>query len=274
MQGTDRSANLKQVILALVQLLNLIAHQDKRPKLRLVVAEVDAFRILPIAEQGVRPRHRDVIDSDLALVAPAHRKLIVLLRESHHVDRPAGVFLEGQRLHHYVVLRVCWSFDIDELVDSVGRLEQVRVGVLAELALKITPEQRRDLWGLLALHLEAKPVLEAEIVDEADRARAVARHDARVLFRTLSAPAEPTLAACAACAICLLLLGVSWALLIAILIDVWLEEGHLVGLFKVLLVNLILIVLLVSTYKLLDPKLHPAKLDYVKFVDFSTLYHS
>ena len=46
------------------------------------------------------------------------------------------------------------------------------------------------------------------------------------------------------------------------------------GLFKVLLVNLILIVLLVSTYKLLDPKLHPAELDYVEFVDFSTLYHS
>ena len=46
------------------------------------------------------------------------------------------------------------------------------------------------------------------------------------------------------------------------------------GLFKVLLVNLILIVLLVSTYKLLDPKLHLAELDYVEFVDFSTLYHS
>ena len=110
-------------------------------------------------------------------------------------------------------------------------------------------------------------------MDEANRARTVARHDARVLFRTLGAPAEPTLAACASCTICLLLLRVSRALLIAIFIYVWLEEGHLVGLFKVLLVNLILIVLLVSTYKLLDSKLHPAELDYVKFVDFSTLYH-
>lgn len=43
------------------------------------------------------------------------------------------------------------------------------------------------------------------------------------------------------------------------------------GLFKVLLVNLILIVLLVSTYKLLDPKLHPTELYYVEFVDFSTI---
>ena len=43
------------------------------------------------------------------------------------------------------------------------------------------------------------------------------------------------------------------------------------GLFKVLLVNFLLIVLLVSTYELLDPELHPSQLDHVKFVDFNTL---
>ena len=43
------------------------------------------------------------------------------------------------------------------------------------------------------------------------------------------------------------------------------------GLFKVLLVNLLLIVLLVSTYELLNPKLHPPKLDDVELVDFYSL---
>lgn len=52
----------------------------------------------------------------------------------------------------------------------MGRLEEVRVGVLAQLALKVAPEEGRDLRRLLALHLETKPVLEAEVVDEANSA--------------------------------------------------------------------------------------------------------
>ena len=45
------------------------------------------------------------------------------------------------------------------------------------------------------------------------------------------------------------------------------------GLFKVLLVNLLLVVLLVSTYELLDPELHPAQLNHIKLVDFRPLYY-
>ena len=84
------------------------------------------------------------------------------------MDCPTGIFLKGKRLHHDVVLRVCRCLDVHETINSIVCLEQVGVGILAELALKVLPEKSGDLCSLFALHLHAEPIFEAGVVDEAD----------------------------------------------------------------------------------------------------------
>ena len=73
-------------------------------------------------------------------MASAHRKLIVLVAESHDVDRPARVLFQGQGLHNDEILRVSGCLNVNKLVDSVSRLEQVRIRIFAELAFKVSPE--------------------------------------------------------------------------------------------------------------------------------------
>jgi len=114
-------------------------------------------------------------------VTSAHRKLALLFSEGHNVDSATGVFLEGKRLHDDEVLRVCRRFYVHQFVDLVGRFEQVGVGILAEFTLEVAPEESRDLRGLLTLHLQTEPVLEALVVDKAHSARAVAGNDAWVI---------------------------------------------------------------------------------------------
>lgn len=82
------------------------------------------------------------------------------------MDRTTRVFFERQGLHYNVIVRVCRSFNVHKSVDPIRSLEQVRIGVLAELTLEISPEERRDLWCLFTLHLQVQPVLEAGVVDE------------------------------------------------------------------------------------------------------------
>ena len=65
-------------------------------------------------------------------------------------------------------MRVCWRLDVHETINSIICLEQVRVGILAELTLKVLPEESSDLRSLLALHFHAEPIFEAGVVDEAD----------------------------------------------------------------------------------------------------------
>ena len=96
---------------------------------------------------------RDIIHSDLALMASSHSELTMLLSKGHDMDRATRVFLKRQRLHHDVVLRVCWRLYVYQPIDSIFGLEEVGVGVLAELTLEIAPEERGYLRCLLALHL-------------------------------------------------------------------------------------------------------------------------
>ena len=82
-----------------------------------------------------------------------HSELTVLFCKCHDMDCTTRVFLKCQRLHHDVVLRVCWRLYVYKFVDSILGFEEVRVGVLAKLTLKIAPEECRYLRCLLALHL-------------------------------------------------------------------------------------------------------------------------
>ena len=73
-------------------------------------------------------------------MASAHRKLVVLVAKSHDVDRPARILLQGQGLHNDEILRVSGCLNVNKLVDSVSRLEQVRISIFAELAFEVSPE--------------------------------------------------------------------------------------------------------------------------------------
>eukprot|EP00350_Pseudokeronopsis_sp_OXSARD2_P009279 CAMPEP_0170555934 /NCGR_PEP_ID=MMETSP0211-20121228/14749_1 /TAXON_ID=311385 /ORGANISM="Pseudokeronopsis sp., Strain OXSARD2" /LENGTH=67 /DNA_ID=CAMNT_0010865971 /DNA_START=540 /DNA_END=743 /DNA_ORIENTATION=- len=57
--------------------------------------------------------------------------------------------------------------DVDELVDGLVDLEEVGVGLLADLALEVLPVHTGELIGLLLDHLAREPVLQALVVDEA-----------------------------------------------------------------------------------------------------------
>ena len=60
--------------------------------------------------------------------------------------------------------------NINQVVQLIlGRLKQVRIGILAELALKVAPKECRHLGSLFALHFELQPVFDALVVDEANR---------------------------------------------------------------------------------------------------------
>ena len=91
-ERADRPTDLVEVVLALGQLLTGLAHQEKRAELGLVIREVDAF-ILAVLEEGVGSGDRDIIHSDLALMASSHSELTMLLSEGHDMDRTARVFL-------------------------------------------------------------------------------------------------------------------------------------------------------------------------------------
>ena len=108
-------------------------------------------------------------------------------------------------------------------------------------------------------------------MDEPDRSWAIAWHDTGVLKRALGTPAESALG------LGLLSLRRLWITagirvsrtpFIAIFIDIWLNELHLVSFFQILSVDLIfLLMLLFSTYEFLDSELHSTKLYDIEFAN-------
>ena len=87
-QRTDCSSNLEEVVLAFLEKLVWLPHEHESAKLRFVVSQVDSF-VATVLDQRMRSRNGDIVDSNLALVASAHRKLVVLVAESHDVDHSA-----------------------------------------------------------------------------------------------------------------------------------------------------------------------------------------
>jgi hypothetical protein len=148
----------------------------------------------------VAPRHRDVIHPDLAVVTTAHFKPCHLVGKHKHVHSAGSVPLKRQGLHHQVVRRLR-LLKVNEFVDRLADTENVRVGVLAELAFKVLPKDAVNVSRLFDGCFHVKPVFEALKVNEAHTPSALARHDTRVFFRAVGAPAVFALPA-----VCLVLL--------------------------------------------------------------------
>jgi len=81
-------------------------------------------------------------------MSSAHIEGAFVLGELEYVDGPAGVLLEGERLEDHEVARG-GLVEVDQLVDLVRHLEEVGVGVLADLALKRLPVHRRQVLRVL-----------------------------------------------------------------------------------------------------------------------------
>jgi hypothetical protein len=65
--------------------------KHKGAELRSVVFNVHS--VFLVFDNRMAPGHRDVIDSDFALVAPAHVETHFLRRKVEHVNGPGGVLL-------------------------------------------------------------------------------------------------------------------------------------------------------------------------------------
>lgn len=89
---------------------------------------------------------------------------------------------------------------IDQFVEILADSEDVRVGVLAQLTFKVLPKDTENVASLFCCRFHFEPVFQALEMDEADAARALARHDTRVLDCAIVTPAVFALAT--VCAIC------------------------------------------------------------------------
>jgi len=182
-----------------------LLRQHEGAKLRPVVQNVNSIRF--VVNDRVAPRDRDVVDANFGVVATAHFEASLAFRKGQHVDSARRVALQRQRLHNQVV-RAVRLLHVDQFVDLLPHSEDVRVGMLAQLALERPPVQAVDVSGLLWLHFQIEPVLQALEVDEADGARALARHDARVVDRAIRPPA--VLALATICRVTLIDCGAFW----------------------------------------------------------------
>lgn len=140
--------------------------------------------------------------------------------------------------------------DVHELVDCVVHLEQVGVGELADLALKGLPVDAAEVVGVSLLHLLGQPVLQAEVVDEADTACAMTGHDARVLLSGVTSPTETAS---------------------QLLRLVGFESSHRLSFLQLLLVELFCCLPHVLAGEVLHSELYSAKLDHIKLLDFVVL---
>ena len=84
--------------------------------------------------------------------------------------------------------------NINNLVDSVIDLKGVWIHLFADLTFKLLPVEASYIcdWDFL-LFLQLQPLLEAVEVNEAYGARALARHNQRILGVRLTSPADAAL---------------------------------------------------------------------------------
>ena len=115
-----------------------LLHQDESAKFALVIFEQELasfefyFR--------VAARDRDVVDSQIALVAAAQLEHSLVERGLDNVNDSGRVFLLTETFKNHIV--ALWSLILDQIVSLIFCLHHQRVGRLADLALKGLPEVR------------------------------------------------------------------------------------------------------------------------------------
>jgi len=98
------------------------------------------------------------------------------------MDHPRGVLLEGEALKQQVVpVGRDVRRDVNEAIADAVALEDVGVRLLADLALELLPGVADQILFLFFDHFLLKPMLEALVMDEPDRAVAHAAVEERVL---------------------------------------------------------------------------------------------
>lgn len=173
-------------------------------------------------------RHRDIIDSDLTLVSSTHVKDFIIISKGKHMNGTAWVFLKWQRLHHKIVWRSLGNFYVNQLVHFLISFKCVRIGILAKFTLEVSPKESHYWLWLFSLHLHWDPILQACIVDEANCARAITWHDARILLCAFSTPAESALWLVFVF-VTLRWTWVCWQNFISFFIHIRFDKGHLVS---------------------------------------------
>lgn len=121
-------------------------------------------------------------------MAAAEFEDILLGAGPDDVDNPAVVLLLTETLQDEVVAD--GFLVLHKVVRPAARLEHQRVGVLADLALEALPEEGLEIGAGLCLTLDLEPAAETLKVDEAHRARALARAEQWVLLASARSPAE------------------------------------------------------------------------------------
>ena len=170
--------------------------EDDGSKFGSIVLNVEA--ILLTLDDCMTATDTNIVDSDLALVAPAKLELRLLGSDCEQVDVSGGVLVEGHRLQQNIVVVVIHLLrEIDDLVDVSLYLEGVRVHLLANLAFETLPVERShvlvlSIWRFLLL-LGQHPVLQALEVNQTYSSFALASNDQWVVGVLLGRPANSAL---------------------------------------------------------------------------------
>lgn len=147
---------------------------------------------LSVLYLGVESGHGDVIDPEVALVAPTQREPRLPLVRNHRVNNPARVLLQVQRLQNDVVVRrVLRPLPLHQVPQLPVQPELEGVTRLAELALEVLPGEGVVVVRELVRHLRTQPLLHTLVVNELHASRARARLNLRVFCRLLGRPAYP-----------------------------------------------------------------------------------
>jgi hypothetical protein len=108
------------------------------------------------------------------------------------VNCPWSIFLKWKWLHDHEVTWF-WLLDVNQLVDLLVYLEQIRVGMFADFTLKCLPVHWCQVIGLPLLQLGWQPVLQALVVNESNTAWALTWHHDGIHIWGVISPAEPAL---------------------------------------------------------------------------------
>ena len=120
-----------------------------------------------ILENRMASANRYITDTQFALVAAAHLELRMIAIWHHDVHHSARVLLKSERLEPEEVL-ILGDLDVDQAEAVAVRFENVWVGRLANLTLKLLPHVANLIRLFFHGHLLLKPELEAIVVDESN----------------------------------------------------------------------------------------------------------
>lgn len=108
------------------------------------------------------------------------------------MDSSGSVLLKGERFHDHKMAWL-WFLDVHKFVNVAFDLEEIWVCVLADFTFKLLPVHADQAVCFFLLHFSGKPVLEAVVVNKANRSWTLARHNARIVWSWLVWPAESAL---------------------------------------------------------------------------------